>query len=64
MRKKYLRKGRSSNHKFEVVKGQELLARVPLPIAEVWGGDALTAHRSGVAATDHRSVQNSGGKDS
>jgi hypothetical protein len=36
MRKKYLRKGRNSNHKFEVVKGQELLVRVPLPIAEVW----------------------------
>ncbi len=27
-----------SNHKFEVVEEQELLVRVPLPIAEVWAG--------------------------
>jgi hypothetical protein len=25
-----------SNHKFEVVGGQELMVRVPLPMAEVW----------------------------
>ena len=37
MRKNYQRKARKSNHKFEVVGGQELLVRVPLPMAEVWG---------------------------
>ena len=36
MRKNYQRKERKSNHKFEVVGEQELLVRVPLPIAEVW----------------------------
>ena len=36
MRKKYQRKDRKSNHKFEVVRGQELLVRMPLPMAEVW----------------------------
>ncbi|MCU1315410.1 MAG: hypothetical protein JWN63_732 [Candidatus Acidoferrum typicum] len=36
MRKKYQRKEIKSNHKFEVVQGQELMVRVPLPIAEVW----------------------------
>ena len=36
MRKNYQRKTRKSNHKFEVVGGQELLVRVPLPMAEVW----------------------------
>src|ERR1700681_3637041 len=36
VRKKYQRKDRKSNHKFEIVRGQELLVRVPLPIAEVW----------------------------
>ena len=36
MRKKYQRKDRKSNHKFEVVRGEELLVRVPSPIAEVW----------------------------
>ena len=36
MRKSYQRKERKSNDKFEVVGGQELLVRVPLPIAEVW----------------------------
>ena len=36
MRKKYQRKERKSNHKFEVVRGQELMVRVPLPMAEVW----------------------------
>ena len=36
MRKNYQRKARKSNHKFEVVGGQELLVRVPLPMAEVW----------------------------
>ena len=36
MKKNYQRKERKSNHKFEVVRGQELLVRVPLPIAEVW----------------------------
>ena len=36
MRNKYQRKERKSNHKFEVVGGQELLVRVPLPMAEVW----------------------------
>jgi hypothetical protein len=36
VRKNYQRKERKSNHKFEVVRGQELLVQVPLPIAEVW----------------------------
>ena len=36
MRNKYQSKDRKSNHKFEVVAGQELMVRVPLPIAEVW----------------------------
>ena len=36
MRKKYQRKVRKSNHKFEIVQGQDLLVRVPLPMAEVW----------------------------
>jgi hypothetical protein len=36
VRKKYQRKNSKSNHKFEVVQGQELLVRVPLPMAEVW----------------------------
>ena len=36
MRKKYQRKDRKSNHKFEIVRGQELLVQVPLPMAEVW----------------------------
>ena len=36
MRKKYQRKDRKSNHRFEVVGGQELMVQVPLPIAEVW----------------------------
>ena len=36
MRNKYQRKDRKSNHKFEIVRGQELLVRVPLPMAEVW----------------------------
>ena len=36
MRKNYQRKERKSNHKFEVVRGQEFLMRVPLPMAEVW----------------------------
>ena len=36
MKKNYQRKERKSNHRFEVVRGQELLVRVPLPMAEVW----------------------------
>jgi hypothetical protein len=36
VKKKYQSKERKSNHKFEVVGGQELLVRVPLPMAEVW----------------------------
>ena len=36
MRKNYQRKARKSNRKFEVVGGQELLVRVPLPMAEMW----------------------------
>ena len=34
MRKNYQRKTRKSNHKFEVVGGQELLVRVPLPMPQ------------------------------
>ncbi|MFZ0634452.1 MAG: IS256 family transposase [Candidatus Acidiferrales bacterium] len=36
MRNNYQRKERKSIHKLEEVKGQELLVRVPLPMAEVW----------------------------
>jgi hypothetical protein len=36
VRKKYQSKERKSNHKFEIVRGQELLVQVPLPMAEVW----------------------------
>jgi hypothetical protein len=36
VKKNYQRKAHKSNHKFEVVGGQELLVRVPLPMAEVW----------------------------
>ena len=36
MRKNYQNKARKSNHKFEVVRGQELLVQVRLPMAEVW----------------------------
>jgi hypothetical protein len=36
VRHKYQSKERKSNDKFEVAGGQELLVRVPLPIAEVW----------------------------
>ena len=36
MKNKYQRKERKSNPKFEVVRGQELLVRVPLPMAELW----------------------------
>jgi hypothetical protein len=34
----YQTKDRKSNHKFEVVGEQELLVRVPLPMAEVLAG--------------------------
>ena len=34
-RKRYQSKERKSNHKFEIVRGQELLVRPPLPMAEV-----------------------------
>src|SRR5262249_55090170 len=36
VRKKYQREGRKSNHKLKIVRGQELLVRVPLPMAELW----------------------------
>jgi putative transposase len=36
VKEKYQRKERKSNHKFEIVRGQELLVQVPLPMAEVW----------------------------
>jgi len=36
VKKNYKRKERKSNHNFAVVRGQELLLRVPLPMAEVW----------------------------
>jgi hypothetical protein len=35
-KKKSQRQDCKSNHKFEMVRGQEMLVRVPLPIAEVW----------------------------
>jgi hypothetical protein len=34
VRKNYQRKERKSNHKFEVVGGEELMVRVPLPMAD------------------------------
>jgi len=34
--KKYQSKERKSIHKFEIVRGQELLVQVPLPMAEMW----------------------------
>ena len=36
MGKKYQSKERKSIHKFEIVRGQELLVQVPLPMAEMW----------------------------
>jgi hypothetical protein len=36
VRKNYQRKEHKSNHKLEAVLGQELLMRMPLPMAEVW----------------------------
>jgi putative transposase len=36
VRRKYQKEVRKSNHKLEIVRGQELLVRVPLPMAEVW----------------------------
>ena len=36
MKKKYQRKERKSNHKFEIVRGRELLVQVPLPLGELW----------------------------
>ena len=36
MRNNYQRKERKSNHNFEVVRGPQLMVRVPLPMAEVW----------------------------
>jgi hypothetical protein len=36
VRNNYQTKERKSNPKFEVVGGQELMVRVPLPMAEVW----------------------------
>ena len=36
MKKNYQRKEHKSNHKCEVVRGQELLVQVPLPMAEAW----------------------------
>jgi hypothetical protein len=36
VREKYQSKERKSIHKFEIVRGQELLVQVPLPMAEVW----------------------------
>jgi putative transposase len=36
VKKNYQRKDRKSNQKFEIVQAQELLVKVPLPMAEVW----------------------------
>jgi hypothetical protein len=36
VRKKYQTKDQKSNQKFEVVRGQELMVQVPLPMAGVW----------------------------
>jgi putative transposase len=36
VRKNYQSTDRMSNQKFEVVEGQELMVKVPLPMAEVW----------------------------
>jgi hypothetical protein len=50
VRKKYQTEVRKSNHKFEVERGQELLVRVPLPMAEVWAEmQAQVEERTGQA---------------
>jgi hypothetical protein len=55
VRKNYQRKERKSNHKFEVVRGQELLVRVPLPMAEVWAEmQAQVEELTGQAARQRR----------
>jgi len=36
VRNNYQSKEHKSNHKFEVMRGQEVLVRVPLPMAELW----------------------------
>ena len=67
MRNNYQRKDRKSNHKFEVVGGQELMVRVPLPMAEVWAEmQAHVEQRNSVAEGTPESVGHSaeGGQDS
>ena len=55
VRKNYQRKERKSNHKFEIVRGQELLVRVPLPMAEVWAEmQAQVEELTGQAARQRR----------
>jgi hypothetical protein len=55
VRNKYQRKERKSNREFEVVGGEELMVRVPLPMAEVWAEmqaqvEELTGNRRGTEA--------------
>ena len=49
MRKNYQGKAYKSNHKFEVVGGQELGVQVPLPRAEVWQMQAQVEELAGQA---------------
>jgi hypothetical protein len=63
VRKKYQSKEHKSNHKFEIVRGQELLVQVPLPMAEVWAEmqaqvEELTG-QAGLQPFDHRHVPRS-----
>ncbi len=46
VRKKYQRKERKSIQ-FEVVRGQELLVQVPLPMAEVWASCSAVEELTG-----------------
>ena len=36
MRKNFQKKEHKSDNRFKIVRGQELMVRVPLPIVEVW----------------------------
>jgi hypothetical protein len=60
VRKNYQRKERKSNHKFEVMRGQELLVRVAVQSAkiEIRGeGRGASRRAAGVAVTALRSLR-------
>ncbi len=60
MRKKYQSKGRKANHKFEMVRGQELLVQVPLPMAEVWAEMQAQPGRTSASAESRPGCVRSG----